>query len=95
MPKEVDTAWESEDPRAFMAAKIKAHIEALDEQAEGAINRFNEFENRYEQPELAWMADYCIHNLIFLKSQLKLTDPIALAILHQGFWDTLNILNME
>ena len=60
-----------------------------------SINRFDEFNNYYEQPELNWMSDYFINNLIFCKKDLGWTDNIKTCELLQLLWDLLDWKNKE
>ena len=35
---------------------------------------WNENENRFESNELKWIADFLINNLVFIRSELQVTD---------------------
>jgi len=70
-------------------------LERISESHEKQYQDWNEFENRYEPQELKWLADYILHNLVFLKENLKLEDDVTIAETLHIFWDALALFQVE
>jgi len=68
-PEDIDPIWNSEDPKASVMQKVRSHIKLIEE-ADPEFNRHTEFEDRYEPPELSFLANFFLHNMVFLKEDL-------------------------
>ena len=42
---------------------------------------------------MGWLADYCIHNLVFIKQELGVTDESLASDLVEAFWQALKLLD--
>ena len=51
------------------------------------MSKYSEYEGRFEKEDLAWMADYVIHNLVFCTTDLKLSNPVVVATIVDKFWE--------
>ena len=94
-PEQVDSLWNAEDPIAFASDLIIEHLAVLSEEKGVDLNKYNEFEKRYEpNQELKWLSDYLVNGLILLKHELKIEDPDVLAETLNALWRTLDFLNV-
>jgi len=48
---------------------------------------------RFEANKLKWIADYMIHALVFIKSDLAISDSTCASHIMQVLWSTLDLLN--
>lgn len=55
---------------------------------------YGEYEERYEAEEFKWITNFVVNNLIFLRSELGITNEECLAYACQVFWDTLDLFAM-
>ena len=70
-----------------------AHVEDVSEQTGEDWRSWDENEDRFEPNELKWIADFAVRNLVFIKSDLQITDLDAISHMMQVLWMTLDLLN--
>lgn len=54
---------------------------------------WNENENRFENNELKWIADFIVGNLCFVRKDLQIMDDEATAFIMEALWKTLDLLS--
>ena len=54
---------------------------------------WNENENRFENNELKWIADFIVGNLCFVRKDLQIIDNEATAFIMEALWKTLDLLS--
>ena len=69
------------------------HIDELGESIGQNLHTWDENESRFEPNELKWIGDFIINNLIFIKKELKIDDPEAIAHLLHVLWQTLDLFS--
>ena len=55
------------------------------------VQSYDEHTNRYEPEEFNILGKFILNNLVFAKSELKLTCPTKISNLLHVLWDTLDI----
>jgi hypothetical protein len=56
------------------------------------LQKWDEFEKRFEPSELGWIANFLVQNLVFCKSKLELTTDAHIAQTSHVLWKTLDLL---
>lgn len=56
---------------------------------------WDEFEKRFENNELKWIADFVVNNLVFVKTTLKLSNAKTEAEVLQLLWETLDLFGPD
>ena len=94
-PDQIQKVWEASDPCAAVKKLVLDHIEEWSETTGQDWRSWDQNENRFEQNELKWIADYNIRNLCFIKSDLGILDHDTVAHIMQVLWKTLDLLNVD
>ena len=71
------------------------HVEEISETAGQDWSKWDDTEDRFEADELNWIAQYVLNNLVFIKSDLGLSNPEAISHVMQVLWKTLDLLNPD
>jgi hypothetical protein len=56
------------------------------------LQKWDEFQPRFEPSELSWIANFIIQNLVFCKSKLHLISEAHIAATSHVLWKTLDLL---
>ena len=63
---------------------VKKLLSNLEEKGENSD--MDEFEKRYEEDDMVWLADFSIQNLILIKTKLCIEDDVVSATLMNGLF---------
>ena len=94
-PEKVQELWDAKDPNQQAQQLLLDHIEELGESVGQNLLTWDENESRFEPNELKWIGDFIINNLIFIKRELNIDQPEAIAHLLQVFWQTLDLFGEQ
>ena len=92
-PEQVDELWSDPSPNEHAQRLILAHVEDVSEQTGEDWRSWDENEDRFEPNELKWIADFVVRNLVFIRTDLKVSEPDSVSHLMQVLWLTLDLLN--
>ena len=94
-PEQVCSLWEDSNPNAAAQKLILAHVEDCEEQLGQDWHSWNENEDRFEANELKWIADFVVRNLVFIRSDLQITNDDTASHLMQVLWKALDLMNND
>ena len=94
-PSHISQVWESEQPNQAVQQHLLNYIDRISQTHDRKYQDWDEFENRYEPSELKWLADFELHNLIFLKETLKLEDDVIVTETLDVLWRTLDLFSSD
>ena len=94
-PENVCDLWESSEPNADAQKLILSHIEDCSEVTSEDWRTWDENEDRFEANELKWIADFVVRNLVFIRSDLHVTNDDTVSHLMQILWKALNLLERD
>ncbi len=89
----VQAAWDAVDPNALVRELLCAWLERESERRGEDLQQWDENENRFQQNELTWLANFTLHNLGLCK-RLGLADAPA-AQLTDLLWCALDLFGEE
>ena len=94
-PEVVSDFWEAQDPNDFAKSLVLAHADEVSEATGEDWRTWDETQDRFENDELKWIADFVVRNLVFVKSDLGIETPEAISHVMQVMWKTLDLLNAD
>lgn len=92
-PDSIDGLWEAEEPQKVAQKLLLEYVEDVSQATGKDWRSWDENEMRFEANELKWIADYMIHALVFIKSDLAIADSTCASHIMQVLWSTLDLLN--
>ena len=94
-PDNLEQLWEAADPNQAAQELIMQHIEDYEEVCNEDWHTWDDYEARFEANELKWIADFLLHSLVFIKSDLKISDYDKVSHVLQVLWKTLDLLTEQ
>ncbi len=92
---QISSLWNATDSSAHVKQLFLQHLSLEGDAKKHDFQKWNEYEMRFEAGELEWISDFILHNLVFCKSQLKLTNDRSIAVVMQALWQTLDLFSDE
>lgn len=93
---QIATLWDSPDPNAHAQSLFLAYLQNESLSQKTDLNKWDDCESRFEANELRWIADFIVNNLVFCRTQLKLTDDDkTTSQVLQLLWEVLNLFGEQ
>ena len=92
---DIESIWLSDDSIDATSRLLYTYFDEYKDKKGIDLQEHSQYENRYENAEMQWLASYIVSNLVFLKSDLCLTDSKAIALVLHVMWEALEPFNVE
>ena len=93
-PHDVDSIWTAEDSIDATCKILFTFFEEYKDKKGIDLQAHTQYENRYENSELRWLASYIVNNMVFVKSDLGIENPKAVALMLHVMWEALEPFNV-
>ena len=87
----MEEIWYADDACWVCQKALLQYFEVKKETMGAEYFNVNQYECRYEETEMKWLANYQLNNMIFIKKELCFDHPKAISCILQTFWETLDL----
>lgn len=77
---QISALWNATDPSAHAKQLFLTYLSNEGEAKKLDFQKWDQYEMRFEASELDWISDFILNNLVFCKSQLKLSNDRITAV---------------